>query len=80
MKQKTISGIVVSAKMPKTVVVSIEKKSRHPLYGKVVIRHKKLKAHDEIGCKEGDVVEISMTRPIAKNVHFQVVEKLTPKS
>lgn len=80
MKQKTIVGIVVSAKMTKTVIVSIEKKSRHPLYGKIVIRHKKLKAHDDIGCKEGDMVALRMTRPLSRHIHFQVVEKLSSKS
>lgn len=74
---KEFIGTVVSAKMNKTVVVSIEKKFRHSLYKKVIVRHKKLKAHNENKeLKEGDVVKISETRPLSKTKHFIVVEKV----
>lgn len=72
---KTLTGTVVSNKMEKTVVVRVERKFRHPVYHKVIIRSKKLKAHCE-GKKpnEGDVVSIRETRPISKDKKFIVVE------
>jgi len=75
---KTLIGKVVSTKMQKTVVVKVEKKFRHPLYEKVITRHKKYKAHnEEFKLKEGDMVKIIETRPISKDKHFKVAEKLT---
>ncbi len=74
---KIFTGKVVSTKMEKTVVVLLEKKFRHPRYKKVVSRHKKYKAHnDKFKLKEGDLVKIKETRPISKEKHFQVIEKL----
>ncbi len=76
--KKTFIGEVVSTKMMKTVVVKIERKIVHPKYKKVIIRHKKLKAHnEEKDIKVGDKVEIVETRPISKEKHFQVVRKLS---
>lgn len=76
--KKQIVGIVVSDKMQKTVVVRIERKLRHPLYEKVITRHKRIKARNELeGVRVGDAVRIEETRPIAKDVTFQVVEKIT---
>lgn len=74
---KTLIGTVVSTKMQKTVVIDVEKKFRHPLYRKVVTENKKFKAHCEIeGIQEGDVVLIQKVRPISKQKHFMVKEKL----
>ena len=73
---KQITGIVVSTKMQNTVVITVEHKLRHPLYRKVIIRHKRMKAHNELkDINEGDVVTISETRPISKEKHFVVIRK-----
>ena len=55
---RTLVGTVSSSKMEKTVTVLVERKVKHPLYGKYVVKSKKYHAHDEIGCNEGDKVEI----------------------
>ena len=65
--RKVREGLVVSKKMQKTVVVLVERRITHPLYGKVVIRTNRFKAHDEIGCDVGDRVEIMETRPISRD-------------
>jgi small subunit ribosomal protein S17 len=71
-------GVVVSDKMDKTVVVAIENRSPHPKYGKIVVKTKKFKAHDEDNqCKEGDRVRIQETRPLSKTKHWKVAEILT---
>jgi small subunit ribosomal protein S17 len=63
--------------MQKTVVVKVERKFRHPLYRKIIIRHKKYKAHNEkLELVIGDKVKIEETRPISKDKHFNVIEKL----
>jgi small subunit ribosomal protein S17 len=73
--RKTRTGIVVSNKMDKTVVVAIETSVRHPLYKKIVKRTTKFKAHDEKNeCGEGDKVRIMETRPISKEKRWRVVE------
>ena len=65
--KRTLSGRVVSDKMDKTVTVLIERKVRHPLYGKIITRSKKYHAHDEKNeFHDGDVVMIEECRPIAK--------------
>jgi len=77
--RKTRVGLVVSNKMQKTVVVRVERRVQHPLYGKVVIRTEKFKAHDIIGCDEGDRVEIMETRPLSKDKRWrvtQIIEKV----
>ena len=75
--KKILTGKVVSMKMIKTVVVMVERKFRHPVYHKVIVRHKKYKAHNEkLDLKLGDVVRIEETKPISKDKHFVVVEKL----
>jgi small subunit ribosomal protein S17 len=71
-RRKVREGLVVSNKMEKTVVVKIERRTPHPLYGKVVIRSNKFKAHDEIGCDEGDLVEIMETRPLSRDKRWRV--------
>lgn len=73
MSQQLI-GKVVSTKMDKTIVVSVERKIRHPRYKKVIVRHKKYKARNEnTKIKVGDMVKITETRPISKDVTFVVV-------
>lgn len=70
------SGIVVSNKMPKTVVVKITSRIRHKLYKKLITKHKKIKAHDELGVKVGQKVKIAETKPFSKTVHFKILEVL----
>lgn len=75
--KKTLIGKVVSTKMQKTVTVEVERKFRHPLYKKVVVRHKKYKAHNEkFDLRDGDWVKIEESRPISKEKHFVVKEKV----
>lgn len=75
--KKMLIGKVVSTKMTKTVVILVERKFRHAVYHKIVIRHKKFQAHNEkLDLHLGDIVKIEETRPISKNKHFIVVEKL----
>ena len=72
--RKTRTGIVVSDKMDKTVVVAIEDNVRHPLYKKIVKRTMKLKALDEANeCRVGDRVEVMETRPMSKDKRWRVV-------
>ena len=73
--RKTRTGLVVSDKMEKTVVVAIERRVPHPVYGKMVTRTKRLKAHDEENsAKAGDTVRIMETRPLSKDKRWRVVE------
>ena len=73
--RKTRTGVVVSDKMQKTVVVAIERRVPHPVYGKMVTRTKKLKAHDEENsAKTGDLVRIVETRPLSKDKRWRLVE------
>jgi small subunit ribosomal protein S17 len=73
--RKSRVGLVVSDKMEKTVVVSIERRVQHPVYGKMVRRTKRLKAHDEANeAKTGDTVRIMETRPMSKDKRWRVVE------
>lgn len=75
--RKTRTGVVVSDKMDKTIVVAIKTKVRHPLYGKMVNRTVKFKAHDEENaCGIGDTVLIMETRPLSKQKHWRLVEIL----
>ena len=73
--RKTRVGVVVSDKMDKTIVVAIKTKARHPLYGKMVNRTRKFKAHDENNeCGVGDIVRVMETRPLSKDKRWRVVE------
>jgi small subunit ribosomal protein S17 len=73
--RKTRIGRVVSDKMDKTVVVAIETKVRHPLYGKTINRTTKFKAHDENNeCKVNDIVQIMETRPLSKDKRWRLVK------
>ena len=68
-------GVVVSAKMDKSITVVIKRKVKHPIYGKFINKTKKLMAHDEENsCKIGDTVRISETRPLSKNKTWRLVE------
>ena len=72
--RKTMIGTVVSDKMDKTIVVSVEDSVSHPIYKKTVKRTYKLKAHDEANeCKVGDRVEVMETRPLSKDKRWRVV-------
>ncbi len=76
-QRKTLVGTVTSDKMDKTVVVTVNRVTRHPLYGKVVRVSKKYKAHDENNeAKMGDVVRICECRPISRDKTFFVQEIL----
>lgn len=79
--KRTLTGKVVSNKMDKSITVLIERRVKHPVYGKYITRSTKLHAHDENNvCKEGDVVTIAETRPISKTKAWAlvaVVETLT---
>ncbi len=73
--RKTRVGKVVSDKMDKTIVVAVEYRVRHPLYGKIVKRTYKLKAHDENNeCGIGDTVRVMETRPLSKEKRWRLVE------
>ncbi|MBF45329.1 MAG: 30S ribosomal protein S17 [Flavobacteriales bacterium] len=68
-------GVVTSNKMDKSIVVSVVRKEKHPLYGKFVMKTSKFTAHDEKNdCNNGDTVKIMETRPISKNKCWRVVE------
>ena len=74
---RTMMGRVVSDKMDKSITVLVERKVKHPIYGKFVKRSTKLHAHDEKNeCKEGDLVTIRESRPISKSKCWQLVEIL----
>ncbi len=76
-RRKTREGLVVSDKMNKTVVVSVEDRVKHALYGKVLRRTSKLKAHDEQNqCGIGDRVLIMETRPLSSSKRWRIVEVL----
>lgn len=75
---RALTGKVVSNKMQKTVVVEVIRIERHALYGKVIRRKTKLKAHDENNqCQIGDEVKIVYSRPLSKNKHWRVSENCT---
>lgn len=73
--RKLRTGLVVSDKMQKTVVVAIERRVQHPVYGKMITRTTHLKAHDEENAaKAGDTVRVMETRPMSKDKRWRVVE------
>ncbi len=74
---RTVQGVVISNKMDKTITVRVERKVKHPLYGKIITRSTKFHAHDpEEQCQEGDVVIIRESRPISKTKCWVLVERL----
>ena len=72
-RRKARTGVVVSDKMTKTVTVSLTRRFAHGLYGKQVVRTKKVHAHDEQGAKTGDTVRIEETRPLSRTKRWRVV-------
>ena len=79
-KRKRIDGVVTRAKTEKTVIVTVQSSSRHPLYGKVIRSRKNYMAHDELGCHLGDQVRMVESRPISKLKHWVVEEILHRQS
>ncbi len=76
-RQRTLVGRVVSNKMDKTVVVRVERRVKHPVFGKIMVRSNKYKAHDETNqYNEGDMVEIAEGRPISRDKSWTVVRLL----
>ena len=74
---RTLTGTVTSYKMDKTVTVLVERRVKHPLYGKYVVESKKYHAHDEANeCGVGDKVEIAETRPLSKTKSWKVTRIL----
>ena len=73
--RKVMTGTVVSNKMDKTIVVAVETSVKHPIYGKIVKKTDKLKAHDEENqCQIGDRVKVMETRPLSKDKRWRLVE------
>ena len=73
--RKTLVGVVVSDKMDKTITVAVKYRVRHPLYGKIMNRTTKLKAHDENNaCGIGDTVRVMETRPLSHDKRWRLVE------
>jgi small subunit ribosomal protein S17 len=79
MPKRVLTGVVVSDKTEKTVVVKVERKVKHPLYGKIIRRSKKYHAHDEGNVfKEGETVRIEECAPISKLKSWRVLDKAAP--
>ena len=77
-KKKTMTGVVVSNKMDKTVVIKVERRFAHPVFKKVVKTTKKYKVHDEKNeCLEGDFIRIQETRPLSKEKHWRLLGVIT---
>ncbi|MDY6794472.1 MAG: 30S ribosomal protein S17 [Actinomycetota bacterium] len=73
--RKVLTGTVIGDKMDKTIVVDVETRMQHPLYGKIVRKSKRYKAHDdENQCGVGDVVRIMETRPLSKTKRWRLLE------
>lgn len=80
-KRKTKTGVVTSDKMQKTIVVQVERLTRHPLYNKIIRRFKKFKAHDEKNsAKTGDTVKIIESRPLSKDKRWRLLEVLNTRA
>lgn len=76
-QRKVRTGIVASDKMDKTIVVKVERKIKHPVYGKYIKRTNKYRVHDqENACSIGDFVKIAETRPLSKSKRWRLVEIL----
>ncbi|MDZ4699549.1 MAG: 30S ribosomal protein S17 [Rhodothermales bacterium] len=74
-RRKERIGVVVSAKMNKTISIAIKRQVKHPIYGKFIKQTSKLMAHDETNdAREGDTVRIMETRPLSKNKRWRLVE------
>lgn len=80
-RRKIKTGVVVSDKMQKTIVVRVERITRHPLYNKIIRRLKKFKAHDEKNsAKTGDTVKIIESRPLSKDKRWRLLEVLNKQA
>ena len=74
-RRKELIGKVMSNKMDKSIVVAVERKLKHPLYGKFVKKTRKFVAHDEENtCNEGDIVQVMETRPVSKSKRWRLVK------
>jgi len=79
-RRKVLVGRVVSDKMEKSITVTVERKKRHPKYGRVVTRSTKVMAHDETNdAKEGDLVEIMETRPMSAHKRWRLIRVVERK-
>ncbi len=76
-RRKVRTGVVVSDKMDKSVVVELTRRFAHPLYGKRITRTRRVKAHDTYDARVGDTVRIMETRPLSKTKRWRVVEIVT---
>ena len=77
-KNKTVTGTVISSKIDKTISVCIERTVKHPLYGKYIRRSTKVMVHDEVNeCNKGDVVIIESSRPLSKNKSWRLQKVLS---
>lgn len=74
--RKEREGLVVSAKMQKTIVVAVERRVKHKLYKKFITLRKRYAVHDELGCGVGDRVRIVETRPLSKTKRWRVAERI----
>lgn len=77
---KTFEGQIISDKMNKAAVVLIERRYRHPMYGKIIKKNKKIHAVNEIGAKTGERVTIAETKPVSKTISFKVIEVIDKKA
>lgn len=77
---KTFKGKVISDRMTKAVTILIERKYRHPLYGKILTKRRKIHAANKLGAQVGQLVKIVETRPLSKTISFEVSEILSPKT
>jgi small subunit ribosomal protein S17 len=81
MPKRVLTGVIVSDKTDKTVVVNVERKVKHPLYGKIIRRTKKYHAHDEGNeFKQGETVRIEETAPISKLKTWKVIERVSARA
>ncbi len=77
MPRRVLVGTVISDKMDKTIVVRVDRRVKHPLYKKFITRSQRFSAHDEANsCAIGDTVRIRECRPLSRNKHFELVERI----
>ncbi|QKR98623.1 30S ribosomal protein S17 [Sphingomonas sp. CL5.1] len=81
MPKRVLTGVIVSDKGDKTVIVNVERKVRHPLYGKIIRRSKKYHAHDEANeFKAGETVRIEETKPLSKLKTWKVIDRVNARA
>ncbi|MHA1565748.1 MAG: 30S ribosomal protein S17 [Alphaproteobacteria bacterium] len=77
MPRRVLTGTVISDKMDKTIVVQVDRRVKHPLYKKYITRSQRFSAHDESNtCNIGDTVRIRECRPLSRNKHFELLERM----